>query len=85
MKRSTLLTEAQNLAEITALLLSQDYMVYRPEADIDGVDIVLKKPDGELIKCQLKGRCHVETKKYGGKKLWMLFPKKEILFKESGI
>jgi hypothetical protein len=83
MKKSTLLIEAQNLAEVTAILLSKNYMVYRPEADIDGVDIVLKNPKGELIKCQLKGRSHVESNKYGKRDIWMLFPQKGEPFKRN--
>lgn len=82
-KVSTLVIEAQNLAEITALLLPKNYMIYRPEADIDGVDLVLKTPDKLLIECQLKGRCHVESKKYGQRNIWMLFPGKGSAFHRS--
>jgi hypothetical protein len=73
--------EAANRAEVTALLIRSGYRVYRPEADIDGEDLVLAMPEDskktaprELIKVQLKSRPYVDKPRYGGKKLWMLFP-----------
>jgi hypothetical protein len=73
--------EAANRAEVTALLIRSGYRVYRPEADVDGEDLVLAKPADpdkpgpcELIKVQLKGRAYVDKPRYGGKNLWMLFP-----------
>jgi hypothetical protein len=68
------LLEAANRAEATALLIRAGYRVYRPEADTEGEDLVLRTPAGELIPVQLKGRVHVERAKYGGKGIWMLFP-----------
>jgi len=67
-------TEAANRAEATALLIRCGYRVYRPEADIQGEDIVVRAPDRELRGVQLKGRPLVDWKRYGGLDLWMLFP-----------
>lgn len=67
-------TEAANRAEVTALLIRCGYRVYRSEADIDGEDLVVRTPAGELRPVQLKGRPTVEWKRYGAKGLWMLFP-----------
>jgi hypothetical protein len=68
--------EAANRAEATASLIRCGYSVYRPEADIDGEDLVLRTPapDGKLLAVQLKGRATVDLKRYGGRGLWMLFP-----------
>jgi hypothetical protein len=47
--------EAANRAEATALLFRSGYRVYRPEADVDGEDLILHhKPSGELRRTQLK-------------------------------
>lgn len=67
-------TEAANRAEATALLIRCGYRVYRPEADIEGEDLVLRLPSGELTGVQLKSRPLVDWPRYGGRKLWMLFP-----------
>lgn len=73
-------TEAANSAEVTALLIRYGYRVYRPEADIEGEDLVVRAPDGvqmlkgELRAVQLKGRPIVDWRRYGGRGLWMLFP-----------
>ncbi len=48
--------EAANRAEVTALLIRCSYRVYRPEADIEGEDLVLRLPDGTLGAAQLKPR-----------------------------
>jgi hypothetical protein len=66
--------EAANRAEATALLIRAGYRVYRPEADCDGEDLVVRTPKGKLRAVQLKGRQRVDEKKYGGRSLWMLFP-----------
>jgi len=68
------LLEAANRAEATAILIRLGYKVYRPEADDQGEDLVLRIPSGELVAVQLKGRLHVERDKYGGRNIWMLFP-----------
>lgn len=68
------LLEAANRAEATALLIRSNYRVYRPEADTQGEDLVVRRPNGDLIAVQQKGRVHVERDKYGGKNIWMLFP-----------
>src|ERR1700687_1693443 len=70
------LTEAANRAEATAILIHAGYRVYRPEADIDGEDLVLRDQAGEVRAVQLKGRPEVDSKRYGGhtRKIWMLFP-----------
>ncbi len=57
-------TEASNRAEATALLIRCGYRVYRPEADIDGEDMVVRTSDGEFRAVQLKSRPII----------WMLFP-----------
>lgn len=67
-------TEAANRAEATALLIRCGFRVYRPEADIDGEDLVLRRPAGDLVGVQLKPRLLVEWRRYGGRGLWMLFP-----------
>ena len=66
--------EAANRAEATALLIRCGYRVYRPEADIEGEDLVLRLPKGKLLGVQLKSRPLVNWKHYGGCDLWMLFP-----------
>lgn len=66
--------EAANRAEATALLIRIGYRVYRPEADCDGEDLVVRSPNGDLLGVQLKGRATVDFPRYGGRKLWMLFP-----------
>lgn len=68
------LLEAANRAESTALLFRAGYRVYRPEADVNGEDLVVRTPDGRLIAVQQKGRAHVEEKRYGSRDIWMLFP-----------
>ena len=67
-------TEAANRAEATALLIRCKYRVYRPEADLEGEDLVVRTPAGELHGVQLKGRPIVDWKRYGARDLWMLFP-----------
>ena len=73
-------TEAANRAEVTALFIRYGYRVYRPEADIEGEDLVVRPPkgslmpNGQLCAVQLKGRPIVDWKRYGGRDLWMLFP-----------
>jgi hypothetical protein len=74
MKLSSNLIEAANRAEATAILIRKGYKVYRPEADDQGEDLVLRTPNGALIAVQLKGRLHVERAKYGERDMWMLFP-----------
>ena len=68
------LEEAANRAEATALLIRCGYKVYRPEADTNGEDLVLRTPDGELIAVQLKSRVYVSQPRYGGKDIWLLLP-----------
>ena len=68
------LTEAANRAEVTALFIRCGYYVYRPEADVNGEDLVVKMPDGRLVAVQMKGRATVNSAKYGNKNIWMLFP-----------
>lgn len=74
MKLGSNLIEAANRAEATALLIRCGYKVYRPEADDNGEDLVIRLPDGQLCPVQLKGRPLVDAPRYGGKGLWMLFP-----------
>jgi hypothetical protein len=75
-KRKSALTEAIDRAEATALLMRCEYRVYRPEADVDGEDLVLRTPppDAKLIAVQLKAFADVDDSKYGKRNIWMLFP-----------
>jgi len=66
--------EAVNRAEATALLIRTGYRVYRPEADCDGEDLILRTPSGRFYPVQLKARPTVDLTKFGKKGLWMLFP-----------
>ncbi|GJD86682.1 hypothetical protein BHAOGJBA_0177 [Methylobacterium hispanicum] len=66
--------EAANRAEATALLIRCGFRVYRPEADIEGEDLVLRQPAGMLIPVQLKPRIYVDGQRYSGLGLFMLFP-----------
>jgi len=68
------IVEASNRAEICSLLLGRGYMVYHPEADVDGIDFLIATTNGLLQKCQLKSRALVQWKKYGGKNIYMVFP-----------
>lgn len=68
------LTEASNRAEATALLIRCGYRVYRPEADVEGEDLVLREPKQKLISAQLKAYADVDDSLYVGRDLWMLFP-----------
>ena len=77
------ITEAINLAEVTALLLGRGFMLYRPEADVGGTDFILRTPEDIFLKCQLKGRAYVEKKKYGDRDIWMVFPGKGVEFERE--
>jgi len=70
------LTEAANRAEVTALLIRCGYLVYRPEADVAGEDLILRSPSPqrEPIIVQLKSRPTVDRVRYLNKNIWMLFP-----------
>jgi hypothetical protein len=67
-------TEAANRAEATALLIRSGYRVYRPEADIEGEDLLIRDPRTETY-CgvQLKAGAVVDIK-YFKKNLFLLFP-----------
>ena len=67
------LVEAANRAEVSALLIRGGYRVFTPEADFEGVDLLLQDPDGGLRKTQMKARPTCDGK-YRGKDIWMLFP-----------
>ena len=71
---NTRITEAINFNEITSILLSIGYMVYRPEADVDGVDFIVQTPSGDILKCHLKSRAYVAWDRYGGNNIFMVFP-----------
>jgi hypothetical protein len=66
--------EAANRGEVTSLLIRSGYRVYRPEADVSGEDLVIRKPNGELASVQMKSRPTVNGAKYGDRKIWLLFP-----------
>ena len=67
-------TEAANLNEVSSKLIELGFMVYRPEADIGGVDFILMEPSGQFLRCQLKSRAFVQKDKYGSKGIVMVFP-----------
>lgn len=66
--------EPANRAEITALLISGGYRVYRPEADIDGEDLILCTPAGRLVRAKQKPCRSVDHVRNEKRDLWMLFP-----------
>jgi hypothetical protein len=66
--------EAQNLNEVSTILLKKGFMLYRPEADVDGVDFIIQTPENNFLKCQLKSRAYVLWNKYGNKNIYMVFP-----------
>lgn len=74
LKLSPAAIEAANRAEASALLIRCGYRVYRPEADIQGEDLVLRTPEGGLHGVQLKSRPMVDWRRYGARELLMLFP-----------
>ena len=45
---NTQVKEAQNMNEVSAILLGLGYMVYRPEADVGGVYFLIKAPKGPI-------------------------------------
>lgn len=68
-------TEAANRAEATALLIRCGYRVYRPEADIEGEDLMVRRDrDRAFLAVQLKARLYVDESRYGQLGLWLLFP-----------
>ena len=74
MKLSPNEQEAANRAEATALLIRSGFRVYRPEADVQGEDLVIRDPHGDLRSVQLKSRPYVDWLRYGDRGIWMLFP-----------
>lgn len=65
--------EAIYRTEISNIFLEQGWMVYRPEADVGGVDfLVMNLKTEEVRKIQLKGRWTVD-KKYQNKNIWICF------------
>ena len=73
------LIEAENRAEATAILIRQGYRVYRPEADYEGEDLLVRKPNGECVAVPLKSRLRVDKKRYGRVEIWMLFPSRPFV------
>jgi len=67
--------EAANRAEVTAILIRSGNRVYRPEADVSGEDLVIRKLGNDaLLLVQMKSRPMVHWSRYGGRNIWMLFP-----------
>ena len=66
--------EVLNRYEISLVLTKLGGLVFEPDADVDGVDFAVKSPEGKFFSCQLKSRCTVEKKRYGGRDIWMVFP-----------
>jgi hypothetical protein len=77
-KQQGQITEATNRALLTALFLKNGWMVYKPEADIGGVDMLVMRLDDkeEVRKVQLKSRWTIHQK-YLNKKIWICFPDRE--------
>ena len=71
---SSNLVEAANRAEATALLIRTGYKVYRPEADTNGEDLIVRTPEGVLKAVQLKSRVYVDRTRYFGNDLNLLLP-----------
>lgn len=80
---NTNLIEAQNLNEVSALFLKKKFMIYRPEADIDGIDFIIQTPENSFLKCRLKSRAYVQWNKYGNKNIYMVFPGKGNSFQRE--
>lgn len=80
---SSQIIEASNRAEVSALLLGRGFMLYRPEADAEGIDFLVRTPEGKFLKCQLKGRAYIEKKKYGDRDICMVFPGKGGAFERE--
>jgi hypothetical protein len=67
--------EAANRAEVTAILIRSGNRVYRPEADVSGEDLVIRRLGNDaLLLVQMKSRPMVHSFLYGGRNIWMLFP-----------
>jgi hypothetical protein len=67
--------EAANRAEVTAILIRSGNQVYRPEADVSGEDLVIRRLGADaLLLVQMKSRPMVHWSLYGGRNIWMLFP-----------
>ena len=67
--------EAANRAEVTAILIRTGNRVYRPEADVFGEDLVIRRQGSdELLMVQMKSRPMVHWSLYGDRNIWMLFP-----------
>jgi hypothetical protein len=41
--------EAYNLNEVSAIFLKKGFMLYRPEADVDGVDFIIQTPENNFL------------------------------------
>ena len=74
MKLASRLEEAANRAEVSVLLLRAGFRIYRPEADVEGEDLIIRRPDGRLFPVQMKARPLIDPGRYGEKDLLMLFP-----------
>lgn len=73
MTRHSGITEAINRAAFSNIALANGWMVYRPEADVGGVDLVIiELKTDSLRKIQLKSRWTID-KKYEGKGIWVAF------------
>lgn len=66
--------EAANRHELTAILIFAFCHVLTLHADINGVDIVIHTPEGEVRNTQIKARPTIEWERYGGRSIWMAFP-----------
>jgi hypothetical protein len=77
--------EPANRAEVTALLINAGYRVYRPEADIDGEDLILCTLAGRLVRVQQKPCLSVDHVRYEKRDLWMLFPDPSLTLRQKGL
>ena len=73
--------EAANRCEATTILIRHGYQIYSAMIDVNGEDIAVRTPDGELLSVQQKSRVVVDKKRYSGK--WLLFPGQGMPFQRK--
>ena len=80
MKKHSGITEAINRAEFSVIAMTNGWMVYRPEADVGGIDLVIIDLTTDVLrKIQLKSRWTID-KKYTEKSIWIAFPDKNVWY-----
>ena len=76
----SLIVEAFNQNDLTSLLLQHNGMVYRPEADGGGINLILLDRNSKrhfLYKTQLKSRWTTDQKYLNDPELYIAFPDKK--------